>query len=285
MSVSLKQSYDIEYDGTANVARMDLFADTSADLTGLTTVDGITLLQGSTAHVIQTVEDYMMRSNGVWVSQSSGGGGGGSGGDTPVFYTVTPETGVTVFGNPVKVGTKVTWTGQIGFGSSVSGDRLIFTLPAELCPYIKYIFTCGGDDSSTNDIGYILPNGEVHVILSNSKSHVNGVFTWDVITPQYLPTVDNTKVSSVAGGVQVVGNMAVMQISFTVTGISSGWHLELVKIPESIAPNGDRCPFCIYRNRNSAQFLNAYLKNTGYVHIYIDMSLGTTIDMVCIWEV
>ena len=211
--------------------------------------------------------------------------GYGGGGDVPIFYNVTPASGVTVFGKPVKFGTKVSWCGQIGFGATVSGDRLIFTLPAELCPYIKYIFTCGGDDSSTNDIGYILPNGEVHVILSNSKSHVNGIFTWDVITPQYLPTVDVSKVSSFTGGVQVIDNMAVMQISFTVTGISSGWHLTLIKIPESIAPDGDRCPFCIYRNRNSAQFLNAYLKNTGYIQTYIDINLGTTIDMVCIWDI
>lgn len=211
--------------------------------------------------------------------------GYGGGGDIPVFYNVTPASGVTVFGKPVKTGTKVSWCGQIGFGSSVYGDRLIFTLPAELCPYIKYIFTCGGDDSSTNDIGYILPNGEVHVILANSKSHVNGIFEWDVILPQYLPTVDTAKVSAVTGGVQVVNSMAVMQISFTVTGISSGWHLTLIKIPESIAPDGDRCPFCIYRNRNSAQFLNAYLKDTGYIQIYINTSLGTTIDMLCIWDI
>lgn len=90
MSVSLKQSYDIEYDGTANVSRMDLFVDTVADLAGLTTFDGVTLLQGSTAHVIQTVEDYMMRSNGVWVSQS--GGGGGSYSIVPVTVDLSNET-------------------------------------------------------------------------------------------------------------------------------------------------------------------------------------------------
>lgn len=90
MSVSLKQSYDIEYDGTANVSRMDLFVDTVADLAGLTTFDGVTLLQGSTAHVIQTVEDYMMRSNGVWVPQS--GGGGGSYSIVPVTVDLSTET-------------------------------------------------------------------------------------------------------------------------------------------------------------------------------------------------
>lgn len=71
MSVSLKQSYDIEYDGTANVARMDLFVDTADDLTGLTTFDSITLLQGSTAEDISTGDKYMMQTNGTWVKQPS----------------------------------------------------------------------------------------------------------------------------------------------------------------------------------------------------------------------
>jgi hypothetical protein len=71
MSVSLKQSYDIEYDGTANVARMDLFVDTAADLEGLTTFDTITLLQGSTAADISTGDKYMMQTNGTWVKQPS----------------------------------------------------------------------------------------------------------------------------------------------------------------------------------------------------------------------
>lgn len=69
MSVSLKQSYDIEYDGTSNVARMDLFIDTAADLTGLTTFDDIKILQGSTAEDISTGDKYKMQTNGTWVLQ------------------------------------------------------------------------------------------------------------------------------------------------------------------------------------------------------------------------
>lgn len=69
MSVSLKQSYDIEYNGTANVSRMDLFVDTAADLSGLTTFDSITLLQGSTAEDISTGDVYMMQTGGTWVKQ------------------------------------------------------------------------------------------------------------------------------------------------------------------------------------------------------------------------
>lgn len=71
MSVGLKQSYDVEYNGTANVARMDLFVDTAADLTGLTSFDSITLLQGSTAKDISTGDEYMMKTDGTWVKQPS----------------------------------------------------------------------------------------------------------------------------------------------------------------------------------------------------------------------
>lgn len=69
MSVSLKHSYDIEFNGTENVARMDLFIDTSADLTGLNTFDSIKILQGSTAEDISTGDKYAMQTNGTWVLQ------------------------------------------------------------------------------------------------------------------------------------------------------------------------------------------------------------------------
>ena len=71
MSVSLKESYDIAYDGSENAARMDLFIDTSADLAGLTHFDSIKLLQGSTVEDISTGDKYMMQTGGTWVLQPS----------------------------------------------------------------------------------------------------------------------------------------------------------------------------------------------------------------------
>ena len=71
MSVSLKESYDIAYDGSENAARMDLFIDTSDDLAGLTHFDSIKLLQGSTAEDISTGDKYMMQTGGTWVLQPS----------------------------------------------------------------------------------------------------------------------------------------------------------------------------------------------------------------------
>lgn len=78
--ISLKQSYEIEYNGTENCARMDLFADTAADLTGLLRYDSILLLEGSSALVIATGRTFIMQSTGTWVQQPTSGGGGG--GDT-----------------------------------------------------------------------------------------------------------------------------------------------------------------------------------------------------------
>lgn len=67
--ISLKQSYDIEYNGTENCARMELYADTSADLNGLTHYDSIRLLQGSDTLDIATGDHYIMQSSGAWIRQ------------------------------------------------------------------------------------------------------------------------------------------------------------------------------------------------------------------------
>lgn len=50
---------------------MDLFADTAADLTGVTTFDSIVLLAGSSALDISTGDLYRMQSDGTWVLQPS----------------------------------------------------------------------------------------------------------------------------------------------------------------------------------------------------------------------
>lgn len=67
MSLSLLNSYDIEYNGTTNCARMDLCADTAADLAA--TFDGIALLGGSTCIDIATGDFYRLQTGGTWVKQ------------------------------------------------------------------------------------------------------------------------------------------------------------------------------------------------------------------------
>ena len=71
MSAYLKFSYDIEYDGTYNTCRMDLFVDTSADLAGLAFFDGIKLLPGSSAKDIATGDEYLLNGSGIWIKQPS----------------------------------------------------------------------------------------------------------------------------------------------------------------------------------------------------------------------
>lgn len=67
MSLSLLNSYDIEYNGTTNCARMDLCADTAADLAS--TFDGIALLGGSTCIDIATGDFYRLQTGGTWMKQ------------------------------------------------------------------------------------------------------------------------------------------------------------------------------------------------------------------------
>lgn len=72
MSVSLKESFDIAYDGSENAARMDLYIDDVSDLSSLTHFDTIKILQGSTAKDISTGDRYQMQSDGTWILQPSG---------------------------------------------------------------------------------------------------------------------------------------------------------------------------------------------------------------------
>lgn len=71
MSAYLKLSYDIEYDGTYNACRMDLYVDTAADLAGLAFFDGIKLLPGSSAQDIATGDLYILNGSGSWIKQPS----------------------------------------------------------------------------------------------------------------------------------------------------------------------------------------------------------------------
>lgn len=213
------------------------------------------------------------------------GSGGGSGGEKPEFFTVTPATGVTVFGKPVKVGTKVTWTGRASFASNVSGDKLAFTLPPEIRPYTKYLFKCGNGGYGYDYAGYILPNGEVHIVFGNSSSIAQGDFSWDVIEPDYQVSVDTTKVTSSSGGIAVIDNMAIMQVSLTLDNFSTGWQNALLTVPSDVPIPSTQCPFCVYRGRNTAQYPDTTLDTNGALNMFIDRSLGNVIDILCVWEV
>lgn len=71
MSVTFGGSSEIEWNGTENAARFELFADTAADLTDLTHFDGILIIAGSRATDIATGDKYLINSSGVWIRQPS----------------------------------------------------------------------------------------------------------------------------------------------------------------------------------------------------------------------
>lgn len=206
-------------------------------------------------------------------------------GAVPVFYKVTPGPNVSaIVGSPVKIGPKVTWTGQVRFSSNVSGDKHIFTLPEELRPYTKYLFKCGNGGYGYDYTGYILPNGEVHVVFGNNSAIAQCDFQWDVITPEYPVIVDTTKVSSFTGGIAIIDNMAIMQVSLVTNSFSAGWQNGLFTVPDIIPIPEEQVPFCIYRNRNNAQYPDCYLRTNGTIDVWLDRNLSSVIDFLCIWD-
>ena len=60
------------FSGSAPTARLMLYSDTSAELGGVTSVDGITAAQGSIAIAIREGEVLVLDSSGTWYKQSSG---------------------------------------------------------------------------------------------------------------------------------------------------------------------------------------------------------------------
>lgn len=213
-------------------------------------------------------------------------GYGGGGSVAPEFYTVTPASGVTVYGTPVKIGSKVTWTGRAAFSSAVYGDHLVFTLPENLRPYTKYLFKCGNGGYGYDYDGYILPNGEVHIVFKNNSSFAQGEFSLDVITPTLNPTF-SAKVASHTGGIEVIRNMAIMQISLGLQNVSTGWQTNLMVMPSSVIPSTVQCPFVVYRSRNTAQYPDCTIDTSGNLSVFLDTNLmsGQSVDFMCIWEV
>lgn len=216
----------------------------------------------------------------------SGYGGGGGGGDTPVFYTPTAASGVSyTYASLVKIGTKVSFVGRVDLSSSFSGDNTLFTLPSAVRPFIKYTSKCGTTSSTSDDICYILPNGEFHIVFSQSRNYAQWAVTWDVITPTHSPTVDSTKVSSSAGGIQIIENMAILQLSLTLQNVSTGWQSGIITIPSEVCPASTQSPFGLYRSINNAPYPDVFVNNNGSTDIYINSSYGTIIDLSGVWEV
>lgn len=69
--IGLKNSYEIAYNGTENECRFELYADTAAEMVGITHYDGIKIQMGSEFTDISTGDRYLLNGSGVWVLQPS----------------------------------------------------------------------------------------------------------------------------------------------------------------------------------------------------------------------
>ncbi len=62
----------VGYSGTTPTARLMLYCDTSSELAGVTSVDGVAAAQGSVALAVQEGEILVIDSTGTWYKQSTG---------------------------------------------------------------------------------------------------------------------------------------------------------------------------------------------------------------------
>lgn len=70
MTIKDRQQVDVYSDSDTTVYyRFELFGDDVSDLPAPTDISGCTIVQGSTMHIISTVEDYQMQSDGTWTLQ------------------------------------------------------------------------------------------------------------------------------------------------------------------------------------------------------------------------
>jgi hypothetical protein len=148
------------------------------------------------------------------------------------------------------------------------------------------VFKCGNGGYVFDYNGYILPNGDVHFVFANSSSIAQGYFSWDIIEPDIFPTFSD-KVASYTGGIEVIENMAVMQISLVLQNVSTGWQTNLMVMPSAVIPSTVQCPFVVYRSRNTAQYPDCTIDTNGNLNVFLDTGLigGQPVDFLCIWEV
>lgn len=71
MSIVVRDSGDIYFDGTNNVSVMSIFVDSASDLQGLVQYEDIYFQLGSDALDVSTGDKYRMKSNGTWILQPS----------------------------------------------------------------------------------------------------------------------------------------------------------------------------------------------------------------------
>ena len=204
--ISFRESPDIEYNGTENCAVMKLFADTAAELTGVTHFDGILLLHGSSAYVIETGDTYMLNGAGAWILQPSQNAFSNVYTKSEIDGMIIPytnaaiETGLLLDGT-TKNKLQLTGNNVTGYGIQCTFDHVAGTIHLDginadkkctgsfniqaaqsiNAPFVAgtvYRFVCGGYETNNDTIGlYVYTQGATPI--SQFDCYQNNVAEWN----------------------------------------------------------------------------------------------------------
>lgn len=273
MSVSLKESYDIAYDGSENAARMDLFIDTSADLTGLTHFDSIKLLQGSTAEDISTGDKYMMQTGGTWVLQPSSV-------FTSNYYTKAETDGRL----SAHVCTCDTAAGTVDKVATTSDD---FVLRDGAIIAVKFKYTNSATDNSEHPITINVNNtgsfrvyydsggyqGQSAIAFGSANKYIYYVFNnnrWVWSGASYVLYYSNMTQAEASAGTATTGRAITAKVLHdSITEITD--HKAAVSFTPTPIVSLLNCTFTIPDSSRSLRFTVGKLNATqNYLQIYVN---------------
>lgn len=204
--IGLKTSYEIAYNGTENECRFELYADTAADLQGLTHIDGIKIQMGSECTDIATSDKYILNGSGVWVLQPSANAFANVYTKSETDTLLLPlQNGLIVTSDLIDSGAKnrmkLTGTDVTGYGIACTFDQLAGTIHLDginadkkctgsfniqaadsralgLIEGKTYRFICDGYATSNDDIGlYVYTSGATP--LTQFDSFTNNIAAWE----------------------------------------------------------------------------------------------------------
>lgn len=204
--ISVKNSYEIAYNGTENECRFELYADTAAEMVGVTHYDGIKIQMGSEFTDISTGDKYLLNGSGVWVLQPSDRAFSNVYTKSETDTLLLPlQNGLIVTSDLIDSGAKnrmkLTGTDVTGYGIACTFDQLAGTIHLDginadkkctgsfniqaadsralgLIEGKTYRFICDGYATSNDDIGlYVYTSGATP--LTQFDCFTNNIAAWE----------------------------------------------------------------------------------------------------------
>lgn len=204
--ISVKNSFEIAYNGTENECRFELYADTASDLQGLTHIDGIKIQMGSECTDIATGDKYILNGSGAWILQPSDRAFSNVYTKSETDTLLLPlQNGLQVTADMINSGAKnrmkLTGTDVTGYGIACTFDQIAGTIHLDgintdkkctgsfniqaadsralgLIAGKTYRFTCDGYATSNDDIGlYVYTSGATP--LTQFDCFTNNVAAWE----------------------------------------------------------------------------------------------------------